>query len=193
MVAYSAARLVIPAPTAKDLQEREEDVDRIEVDRSRELHGRKPAAAVFDAREIHERQEREDHERSPREHARMEEMRERADDAENHERDQEAERDAAELAIIEARKERDRGEDDHPHRGRRGGVDDDARSVEPGVRRDRGSDADAFARGKRIEHHERQRRIIARPGNCKQEDKADDHRADRDQARKLEARGERRR
>ena len=73
-----------------------------------------------------------------------------------------AERDTLEPAPVDRERERHAAQNEHPEAGRRGGVEDDAGSVDLRVARDQRRDADALDERERVEPEQRGGRVAAR-------------------------------
>src|SRR5579872_3702104 len=85
------ARGLASIPVAKQRQDCQKDVDRVQIDLHGQLNGRQPVSAGADPREINEHQTREDEERQPRIRGWMNPVREDRDDADEHEADERGE------------------------------------------------------------------------------------------------------
>src|SRR5471032_837796 len=90
----------LAAMISENLQEREEDVERVEVDADRKLDWRLPRLRRANAAKVDEREQREHAKHEPRDDGWVQKVRERTDQRYDDERDEQTESDSAEAAPI---------------------------------------------------------------------------------------------
>ena len=145
------------AAVAKDLQQRHEDVQRVQIDAQSHLHRGQTTPTITQPHEVHQQQDAEHRQASPGVEAWADEVHERAEHSQHNEPQQGREGVVRHAPVVEVHHLRDDAHDRHAHSRGEGGFKDDLLAAgEVQVRFEQRSDLHTHQRREGVKKHQRQ-------------------------------------